>query len=69
MECLVVRDDKTLAYIHKIHNYNPKGTPRPKFTLSEKSANIKRQVQQISKEESSKQLSDKELLNILQYFL
>ena len=31
MECLVRRDDNTLAYIHKMHNYNPKiGTPRPK---------------------------------------
>lgn len=30
MECLVRRDDNTLAYIHKMHNYNPKlGTPRP----------------------------------------
>ena len=34
MECLVRRDDNTVAYIHKMHNYNPKlGTPipRPKY--------------------------------------
>ena len=30
MDCLVRRKDKTVAYINKIHNYNPKGTPRPK---------------------------------------
>ena len=31
MECLIRRDDNTLAYIHKMHKYNPKvGTPRPK---------------------------------------
>ncbi len=29
MECLVRRKDNTIAYIHKMHNYNPKGTPRP----------------------------------------
>ena len=29
MECLVRRKDNTVAYIHKMHNYNPKGTPRP----------------------------------------
>ena len=30
MECLIRRDDNTVAYIHKMHNYNPKlGTPRP----------------------------------------
>jgi len=32
MECLVKRDDNTVAYIHKMHGYNPKktDTPRPK---------------------------------------
>tara|TARA_Y100000591_G_C21766121_1_gene662893 strand:- start:731 stop:889 length:159 start_codon:yes stop_codon:yes gene_type:complete len=29
MECLVRRKDNTIAYINKMHNYNPKGTPRP----------------------------------------
>ena len=32
MDCLVRRDDNTVAYIHKMHRYNPKkeDTPRPK---------------------------------------
>ena len=32
MNCLVRRDDNTLAYVHKMHKYNPKkeDTPRPK---------------------------------------
>ena len=31
MECLIRKNDNTLAYIHKMHKYNPKvGTPRPK---------------------------------------
>ena len=30
MDCLVRRKDNTIAYINKMHNYNPKGTPRPK---------------------------------------
>ena len=31
MDCLVRRDDNTVAYIHKMHRYNPKkvDTPRP----------------------------------------
>lgn len=30
MDCLIRRDDNTLAYINKMHNYNPKvGIPRP----------------------------------------
>ena len=29
MDCLVRRKDNTIAYINKMHNYNPKGTPRP----------------------------------------
>lgn len=37
MECLVRRDDNTIAYIHKMHNYNPKvGTPRPKPKYNKK---------------------------------
>ena len=31
MDCLIRRDDNTIAYINKMHNYNPKVmTPRPK---------------------------------------
>tara|TARA_B100001093_G_C26784891_1_gene996218 strand:+ start:667 stop:840 length:174 start_codon:yes stop_codon:yes gene_type:complete len=29
MDCLVRRKDNTIAYINKMHNYNPNGTPRP----------------------------------------
>ena len=29
MDCLVRRKDNTIAYINKMHNYYPKGTPRP----------------------------------------
>ena len=29
MECLVRRDDNTVAYIHKMHGYNPKKTDNP----------------------------------------
>jgi len=31
MDCLVRRDDNTVAYVHKMHRYNPKkvDTPRP----------------------------------------
>lgn len=30
MDCLIRRDDNAIAYINKMHNYNPKvGTPRP----------------------------------------
>ena len=36
MECLVRRKDNTIAYIHKMHNYNPKGTPRPPPKLKPK---------------------------------
>ena len=31
MDCLVRRKDNTVAYINKLHNYNPKGTPRPSY--------------------------------------
>ena len=32
MDCLIRRDDNTIAYINKMHKYNPKkvDTPRPK---------------------------------------
>lgn len=31
MDCLVRRKDNTIAYVNKMHNYNPsKSTPRPK---------------------------------------
>ena len=33
MECLVIRKDKTVAYINKLHIYTPyKLTPRPEIT-------------------------------------
>lgn len=52
MEFLVRRDDNTLAYIHKMHNYNPKlGTPRPKSTCKkkklEKDDELEKQLQEI----------------------
>ena len=37
MDCLVRRDDNTIAYINKMHNYNPKvRTPRPVVEKKEK---------------------------------
>ena len=57
MECLVKRDDNTVAYIHKIHNYNPKkGTPRPKKKDKDK-------------KDKKNELSENELINILKLFL
>ena len=37
MDCLVRRDDNTVAYVHKMHRYNPKkvDTPRPKKDKNE----------------------------------
>ncbi len=56
MNCLIKRDDKTIAYINKIHNYNPKGTPRPKFTESKLDYNKKESI-------------NKEIHEILKLFL
>ena len=38
MDCLVRRDDNTVAYVHKMHRYNPKkvDTPRPKKDKNKK---------------------------------
>ena len=56
MDCLIRRDDNTIAYINKMHNYNPNvGTPRP----VEKKEKTK-------KEESY--ISEKELIEILRYY-
>ena len=55
MDCLVRRDDNTIAYINKMHNYNPKGTPRP----VEKKEKDKTKVMNIS---------EKELKEILRYY-
>lgn len=35
MDCLIRRDDNTIAYINKMHKYNPKkvDTPRPKKNI------------------------------------
>lgn len=59
LSCLVVRDDKTVAYIHPIHEYNPKGTPRPL---------VKKEKKNITKKSSSG-LTDEELLEILRLYL
>ncbi len=36
MDCLIRRDDNTIAYINKMHKYNPKkvDTPRPKKNIN-----------------------------------
>ena len=58
MDCLVRRDDNTIAYINKMHNYNPKvRTPRPKPV--EKKDKDKTKVMNIS---------EKELKEILRYY-
>ena len=38
MDCLVRRDDNTVAYVHKMHRYNPikEDTPRPKKNKDKK---------------------------------
>ena len=61
MECLVRRDDNTLAYIHKMHNYNPKvGTPRPipKY----------KSIFDIKKKEETENYNKKTLIEILELF-
>jgi len=54
MDCLVRRKDNTIAYINKMHNYNPKGTPRP--TVKKK--NIYKDV-----------LTEKEIFEIFKLYL
>ena len=55
MDCLIRRDDNTVAYIHKMHGYNPKkeDTPRPK--------KVKEQ-----NEELYKNISNSDFLKILE---
>ena len=49
MDCLIRRDDNTIAYINKMHNYNPKiRTPRP---VVEKKDKDKTKVMDISEKE------------------
>ena len=49
MDCLVRRDDNTIAYINKMHNYNPKvRTPRPRPVVEKKD---KTKVMNISEKE------------------
>lgn len=55
MDCLVRRDDNTIAYINKMHNYNPKGTPRP--------------VKKDKEKDIKNILSDKELIEIIKIYM
>ncbi len=59
MDCLVRRDDNTIAYIHKMHNYKPKkiDTPRPKKKDKD------------TKDFSHNELSEKDLIEILKIYL
>ncbi len=56
MDCLVKRDDNTIAYVNRMHNHTPKkiDTPRPKKP---------------DKKPINKELSDNELIEILRLFL
>ena len=60
MDCLVRRDDDTIVYVNKMHNYKPKkvDTPRPK---KDKDKDIKKD-KKISQEEL-------DLIDILRLFL
>lgn len=60
--CLILREDKTVAYIHPMHEYNPKGTPRPK--LSTKSEQNKTNTKKLSDSE----LSEQDLYEILRLY-
>lgn len=57
MDCLVRRKDNTIAYVNKMHNYNPKGTPRPTVKKN-KEINIYKEV-----------LTEKEIFEILKLYL
>lgn len=56
MDCLVRRKDNTIAYVNKMHNYNPKGTPRPTVKKN-KEINIYKEV-----------LTEKEIFEILKLY-
>ena len=59
MDCLVRRDDNTIAYVNKMHNYKPKkiDTPRPKKKDKD------------TKDFFHNELSEKDLIEILKIYL
>ena len=65
MDCLVRRDDNTIAYVNKMHKYKSDGnTPRPK--INNKKIIEKQKEQQ---QEKQQQLEEQDLKLILQMFL
>ena len=60
--CLILREDKTVAYIHPMHQYNPKGTPRPNLVIKPV------QNKTASNKLSDSELSEQDLYEILRLY-
>ena len=68
MDCLVRRDDNTIAYVNKMHKYKSDGnTPRPK--INNKNNELQKLKQKQKEQQQQKLKQEKDLKLILQMFL
>lgn len=69
MDCLVRRDDNTIAYVNKMHKYKSDGnTPRPNIKKNNELQKLKL-LQKQKEQQQQKLKQEQDLMMILQMFL